>query len=123
MKPTDSELEILQILWQSENQSVRSINDKLNDHREVGYTTTLKILQIMFEKGYVVRDTSKRSHIYKSNLQESTTKAGLIKDFVSNTFQGSISDMVLAAVGNSKTSEEELSELKLLIEQIENKKP
>jgi predicted transcriptional regulator len=122
MKPTDSELEILQILWQSENQSVRSINDKLNDHREVGYTTTLKILQIMFEKGYVVRDTSKRSHIYKSNLMESTTKAGLIKDFVSNTFQGSISDMVLAAVGNSKTSDAELSELKLLIEQIENKK-
>ena len=122
MKPTDSELEILQILWQSENQSVRSINDKLNVHREVGYTTTLKILQIMFEKGFVVRDTSQRSHIYKSNVLEARIKAGLLKDFVSSTFQGSISDMVLAAVGNSKTSDAELSELKLLIEQIENKK-
>ena len=120
MNPTDSELEILQILWQSDPVSVRAINDQLNMKREVGYTTTLKILQIMFEKGLVKRDTSQRSHLYSSVAPEVETKAVLLKEFLKNTFKGSVSDMVLAALGDGKTSTKELEEIKSLIEKIEN---
>jgi predicted transcriptional regulator len=120
-KPTDSEMEILQILWEKGASSVREINDILNERRDVGYTTTLKLMQIMNDKGLVLRDTASRSHIYSALVLESVTKNNLIKDFVNLAFQGSAMNLVMQALGNTKSSKDELSELKSLISKLENK--
>ncbi len=122
-KPTDSELEILQIIWQDGPSSVRAINDILNQRREVGYTTTLKLMQIMNEKGIVERDTAAKSHIYRANAREYDTKNSLLTDFVNTTFQGSAMSLVMQALGNNQASQSELNELKDLISQIENQQP
>ena len=122
VKPTESELAILQLLWKHQPCSVRTINDLLNKERTVGYTTTLKIMQIMFEKGMVKRDASKRSHMYTSNIKEDETKQTLISDFVSNTFKGSRSALILSALGDGNSSQEELDEIKALIASLENKR-
>lgn len=120
-KPTDSELEILHILWEKGASSVRDINDLLNTRREVGYTTTLKLMQIMNEKGLVKRDTAAKTHIYKAVVRENETKNNLISDFINVAFQGSAMNLVMQALGNSSSSVEELSELKSLIAKLENK--
>ncbi|MBK8626200.1 MAG: BlaI/MecI/CopY family transcriptional regulator [Saprospiraceae bacterium] len=120
-KPTDSEMEILQILWEKGAASVREINDILNERRDVGYTTTLKLMQIMNDKGLVLRDTASRSHIYSAVAIENDTKNNLISDFVNLAFQGSAMNLVMQALGNTKSSKDELSELKSLISKLENK--
>jgi BlaI family transcriptional regulator, penicillinase repressor len=120
-KPTDSELEILHILWEKGASSVRDINDLLNTRRDVGYTTTLKLMQIMNEKGLVKRDTAAKTHIYKAVVRENETKNNLISDFVNVAFQGSAMNLVMQALGNTSSSVEELSELKSLIAKLENK--
>lgn len=120
-KPTDAEIEILHILWEKGPASVRDINDILNVRREVGYTTTLKLMQIMNEKGLLKRDTAARTHIYKAVAKELDTKNNLISDFVNMAFQGSSMDLVMQALGNSTSSPEELNELKSLIAKLENK--
>ncbi len=120
-KPTDSELEILHILWEKGASSVRDINDLLNLRREVGYTTTLKLMQIMNEKGLVKRDTAAKTHIYKALVREKETKNNLISEFVNVAFQGSSMNLVMQALGNSTSSAEELTELKTLIAKLENK--
>lgn len=120
-KPTDSELEILHILWEKGASSVRDINDILNLRREVGYTTTLKLMQIMNEKGLVKRDTAAKTHIYKALVRERETKNNLISEFVNVAFQGSSMNLVMQALGNTSSSAEELTELKTLIAKLENK--
>ncbi len=120
-KPTDSELEILHILWEKGPSSVRDINDILNSRREVGYTTTLKLMQIMNEKGLVRRDTAAKTHIYIAVVREKETKNSLISDFVNVAFQGSSMNLVLQALGNSHSSPQELNELKDLISKLENR--
>lgn len=120
-KPTDSEMEILQILWDKGASSVREINDILNERRDVGYTTTLKLMQIMNDKGLVIRDTASRSHIYSAKALEQDTKNNLIKDFINLAFQGSAMNLVMQALGNWKSSKDELNELKSLISELENK--
>lgn len=119
-KPTDSELEILHILWARGSASVREINDLLNTRRDVGYTTTLKLMQIMNEKGLVRRDTASRTHIYLPIVREGETKNNLISDFVNVAFQGSSMNLVMQALGNSKSSIAELNELKSLISKLED---
>ena len=121
-KPTESELEILQILWQNGPNSVRFVNDELNKKREVGYTGTLKLMQLMAEKNIVSRNTDSRTHIYAANISESDTQKALLKKFVDATFRGSAMNLVLQALGNHDTSSEELEEIKALIEQIEKGK-
>lgn len=120
-KPTDAEIEILQILWKRGASSVRDINDILNEQREVGYTTTLKLMQIMNEKGLVKRDTAARTHIYKAVAKENDTKNNLISDFVNIAFHGSAMNLVMQALGNTSSSQNELDELKSLISKLENK--
>lgn len=120
-KPTDAELEILYILWERGPSSVRDINDLLNKRRDVGYTTTLKFMQIMNEKGLVERDTAAKSHIYKAVVRENETKNHLMTDFINVAFQGSAMDLVMQALGNTKSSPQELKELKSLINKLENK--
>ncbi len=121
IKPTESEIEVLNILWEHGPQSVRFVNEKLNTQREVGYTTSLKIMQLMVEKGLLARDTSSRTHIYKAIVNEQKTQGQLLKKFVDTAFRGSSMKMVMQALGNHKPSQEELDEIKELIKKIENK--
>lgn len=121
-KPTESELEILQILWQSGPSSVRFVNDALNKKREIGYTTTLKLMQIMLEKGLVERNAESRSHIYNAAVSEAGIQNQLLQKFVDTTFRGSAMKLVMQALGSHNTSTEELEEIKALIKKIEDKK-
>lgn len=121
-KPTESELEILMILWEHGPASVRFVNDKLNEEREVGYTTTLKLMQIMVDKGLAKRDTASRTHIYQAAVSEADTQKQLLKKFVDSTFRGSAMKMVMQALGNHQASKEELDEIKSLIDKMEKGK-
>lgn len=129
-KPTDSELEILHILWAQGPSTVRTVNDLLNEQRRsslkakdsAGYTTTLKLMQIMFEKGLVSRQEEGRTHIYTAMVQESNTQDLLLQDFVDNAFRGSTARLVMQALGNHEASSEELDEIKALIAKIEQGK-
>ena len=97
--PTDSELAILQLLWEFGPNSVRFIHEKLAEKREIGYTTTLKIMQIMNEKGITIRDTSKRTHVYSANIQEDATKGSLLNNFNEIYFQGLCSKSCATCIG------------------------
>jgi predicted transcriptional regulator len=119
MKPTDSELEILQLLWELGPSTVRAVNERLNERRDVGYTTTLKLLQIMFEKGIVTRKEEGRTHTYIAAITETDTQTVLLQDFVDQTFRGSAMKMVMQALGNHEASAEELDEIKALIAHME----
>ncbi len=124
IKPTESELEILQILWEHGPSPVRLVNDKLNEKRrkgekEVGYTTTLKLMQIMVDKELATRNTETRTHIYHAKVSESATQKTLLKKFVDSTFRGSAMKLVVQALGNHQASTEELEEIKALIKKIE----
>jgi len=121
-KPTESELEILQLLWLNGASTVRFVNDKANETREVGYTTTLKLLQIMHEKGLVLRNTESRTHIYMASVNEEDTRKNLLDRFLDKTFRGSAMEMVMQALGSHETSQEELDEIKALIAKIEEQK-
>ena len=119
LRPTEAELEILQILWMSEPSTVRYVNDILNKKKDVGYTTTLKIMQIMTKKGFVERNMEKRTHIYKTVISEKETKNLLLNKFLNATFEGSAAKLVMQALGNHKTHKEELKKIKDLIKEIE----
>src|SRR5215204_737779 len=101
--PTKSELEILQVLWQHGPSTVRFVNDKLNEQkREVNYTTTLKLMQIMTEKGIVKRDESTMKHVYSPVEEEQKTKGYLLNRFVDNMYNGSTSRLLMQLLGNKK---------------------
>lgn len=118
--PTKSELEILQILWQFGPSTVRTVNKILNEQfREVYYTSTLKVMQIMVEKGLLKRNEESMTHIYMAGVQEKKTKGQLLDNFVNNIFQGSASKLMLQLLGNSTTSKDELELIKKMIEEIE----
>ena len=118
-KPTEAELEILQVLWKEGPSSVRQVNERMNEKREIGYTTTLKIMQIMLEKGHVRRNTDSRSHIYSAAIEQGETQRNLLGKFVDNVFSGSAASLVMQALGNHNASPEELEEIKALIRKIE----
>lgn len=124
IKPTESELEILQILWQKGNCTVREVNEELNKSRggEVGYTTTLKIMQIMHEKGLISRDDSSKTHIFTAVAKEEDTQKQLLDRFMDSVFKGSAMKMVMQALGNQNTTSEELAEIKKLIDDMEKSK-
>ena len=118
-KPTDSELEILHVLWQHGPATVRTVNEQLGQHREIGYTTTLKIMQLMLEKGLVQRDDDARSHIYRAAVREQDTQGLLLDRFVEATFGGSALKLVMQALGHRKTSPDELAQIRRLLNDIE----
>jgi len=120
-KPTDSELEILHVLWQHGPATVRAVNDELGQRRqaEVGYTTTLKLLQLMLDKGLVRRDDEDRSHVYRAAVREQDTQNLLLDKFVAATFGGSALKLVMQALGNRQTSADELAQLRRLLNDIE----
>lgn len=121
-KPTEAELEILQVLWAQGPSSVRSVNEQLNAAREgeTGYTTTLKLMQIMVGKGLAKRNTSQRVHIYEAAISEAAAQQQLLSRFLDAAFKGSASKLVLQALGQHQASPEELDEIKALIARIES---
>ena len=124
-QPTDAELEILTVLWEQNSATVREVNDKLNerrnDRKEIGYTTTLKLLQIMFEKGLVTRNVDARTHVYTAAFAQSDIQRNLLQRLVDTAFQGSAMQMVMQVLGDHDASTEELQEIKALIEKVEKK--
>ncbi|UYZ63219.1 BlaI/MecI/CopY family transcriptional regulator [Hymenobacter weizhouensis] len=120
-KPTDSELEILQVLWQHGPSTVRFVNDELSRRRDVGYTTTLKLLQLMLEKGLVLRAEDSKTHVYRAAVREEETQGLLLDRFVESTFGGSAMKLVMQALGNRRTSREELAQIRRLLNDIEIK--
>ena len=118
-KPTDSELEILQVLWQNGASTVKAVNDKLNEKRSIGYTTTLKLLQIMYEKGLVERDENERSHVYSSAIKQNEIQKVLLDKLLDTAFSGSAANLVMQALGNSKTSKDELKKIREYLNKIE----
>ena len=121
IKPTDSELEILQLLWEYGPMTVREINDKLNLVRKVGYTTSLKMMQIMTDKGLLSRDTGERSHVYSPLLRSEDVQSTMLDHVMKTVFKGNRSSLVLQALGKNDASPEELSELKTWIKKLEEK--
>jgi predicted transcriptional regulator len=120
MKPTDSELEILQLLWENGPLTVRALNEKLNAQRKVGYTTSLKMMQIMTEKGLLTRDTTQRSHIYSPAIGPADVQSNVMDHILKTVFLGDRSKLVLHALGNLSVSREELKELKAMIQKMED---
>ena len=122
IKVTKSELEILPILWQLESGTVREVHDIIVNKKKVGYTTTLKIMQLMVEKELLVRDTSTNSHIYKSLVKEENVQTSMLNDFIQGAFRGNTKNMVLQALGNHKLSDAEIKEIRKFISQMNKKK-
>lgn len=120
LKPTDSELEILHYLWKEGPSTVRQVHEYLAATKEAGYTTTLKLMQIMHEKGLLQRSEEGRSHIYTAGVSEEETQQTLLDRFVETTFRGSAARLVMQALGNHKASQEELDEIRKLLNDIEN---
>ncbi len=118
-KPTEAELDILTILWEQGPSSVRIVNVKLNKMRSVGYTTTLKQLQIMHEKGLVSRVNDGRTHIYTAERGKEETQKQLLDRLLDAAFGGSASKLVMQVLGNHKSSRKELEEIKKLIQKLE----
>jgi predicted transcriptional regulator len=118
-KPTESEMEILQILWQHGPSTVRFVNELLNQKKEVGYTTTLKIMQIMADKGLALRNEQARTHVYEAAVNEETTQKHLLDKFLDLAFRGSASKLVMQALGNHKASKEELDQIRELLNKME----
>lgn len=119
MKPTESELAILTILWKDGPSTVRSVNDTLNKERRVGYTNTLKIMQLMHEKDILHRDESARSHIYSPTIQPDEIRNNLLKNMVNSVFAGNTSNLLIHALGNYKPTKVELEEIKEIIRNLE----
>ncbi|MBK9109366.1 MAG: BlaI/MecI/CopY family transcriptional regulator [Saprospiraceae bacterium] len=120
-KPTEGELDILQILWKIGPCSVKQVNSCMNEKKEVGYTTSLKMLQIMFEKGLVERESAGKIHLYTAVIKESQVQKSFLKNMIDQVFEGSPMEMVVQALGNYKASPDEIKDLKKLIQEMENK--
>ena len=118
-KPTDAELEVLQILWECGPSSVRFVNTELSKNREVVYTTTLKMMQVMTEKGFLKRDTSQRTHLYEAVLEEKMVQEDIVDKLVDTVFRGSPLKLAMQALGHEKASAKDLAEIRKIIEQLE----
>jgi BlaI family penicillinase repressor len=116
--PTDGELEILQILWGKGPSTVKNVNIILANEKEVGYTTTLKIMQIMHEKKLVSREKDGKSHIYTASISIDDTRQQVLDKVVDTVFQGSAMKLVMQALGNRKSSKEELEEIKKYLDTL-----
>ena len=118
-RPTEAELELLRVLWERGPSTVREVHDALRDAKETGYTTTLKILQKMTEKGLVQRDESERSHIYIAAIEAEKTQRQLVRDLLHRAFGGSPAALVLQALSEQRASVEELAEIRRLIDRLQ----
>jgi len=122
IEPTKSELEILQVLWQKGPSTVRFVNDQLNENkREVQYTSTLKLMQIMAEKGLVTRDESQMKHVYSAAVEEKKTKSFLLDRFIASMYNGSAKELMMQLIGNKKASKKELDAIREMLDSIQKK--
>ena len=121
-RPTDAELAILRILWDRGPSTVRQVHDVLALERQAAYTTALKLLQIMTEKGLVERDERDRTHIYRARLSEETTQRQLVRDLVDRAFAGSASKLVMQALATKRASADELRDIRKAIDGARNEK-
>jgi predicted transcriptional regulator len=119
--PTEAELEVLKILWENGPSTVRFVHENMNEKRRTRYTTTLKIMQIMHEKGIVSRNTEMRTHVYKAGVRQDDIEKRFISKLMDSVFSGSAARLVVQALGTHKPSGTELAEIKKLIRDIETK--
>ncbi|MEL6393362.1 MAG: BlaI/MecI/CopY family transcriptional regulator [Bacteroidota bacterium] len=120
MPPTASELAVLNLLWDRGSLTVRAVYDELAKDKDIVYTTVLKTMQVMYERGFVSRERLGRGHIYSASIERESTQDKLLDGFLGKTFGGSAQRLVMRALGNYRTSKDELQELKALIERLEN---
>ncbi len=118
-RPTDAELAILRVLWSQGPSTVRQVRQELNRQRPTGYTTVLKLLQIMYEKGLVQRDESQRTHVYRARLSEDRTQRRLVRDLVERAFGGSAETLIMHALAVGKASPEEIAQVRKLLDELE----
>lgn len=119
MRPTDSEMEILQVLWEQGESSVRSVHEQVAK-KDIGYTTTLKLMQIMHDKGMVSRDSSAKTHLYKALLSKEQTQHQFLDKMIDTVYNGSTARLVMQALGNQRASQEELDLIKAYLDNLEN---
>jgi len=120
-KPTASELEILRVLWAHGPSTVREVHEALSEKKELGYTTVLKLLQIMTAKGTVRRDEGRRAHVYEACQPATETKRQLVGDVLQRVFEGSASELMIHALEGRRTSKKELEELRRLLDEYERR--
>lgn len=118
-RPTDAELSILRVLWGLGPSTVRQVHDVLSAEKSIGYTTILKFMQIMTEKGLVLRDESRRSHVYRPQVSAEETQQQLVGDLLERAFEGSAQRLVMQALSAKKVTPEELSQIRALLDEIE----
>jgi len=121
VRPTDAELAILRVLWAQGPSTVRQVQEALNGQRPTGYTTVLKFLQIMFDKGLVARDESQRTHVYRARFSEDRMQRRLVRDLVERAFGGSAEALVMHALSVKKTSPDELAQIRRMLDEMERR--
>ncbi|MBV8390158.1 MAG: BlaI/MecI/CopY family transcriptional regulator [Mucilaginibacter sp.] len=121
IRPTESELEILQVLWKMGQATVRDVHEELAKTKASGYTTTLKLMQIMDEKGLVARDTSSKTHVYRAAYSQEKAQSSALDKILSTVFEGSTSDLVIQALGHHKASKDEIDAIKKYLDQFGNR--
>ncbi|WP_423145994.1 BlaI/MecI/CopY family transcriptional regulator [Rubrolithibacter danxiaensis] len=124
IKPTESELEILQVLWQLGSATVREVNESLSRSKgkEVGYTTTLKLMQIMYDKGMLERDSSTRTHIFKPLISRKDAQRNMLNKMIDSVFNGSSAQLVMQALNNQKSSKEEIEMIRKYLDELDQNK-
>lgn len=121
--PTDAELAILSVLWRQGSCTVREVHEALHPSQGTGYTTVLKLMQLMAQKGLLIRDESQRSHVYRAATAETQTQRRLVGDLMERAFSGSASQLVLRALSFKRTSAQELQEIRSLLDKLSKEKP
>lgn len=119
IKPTDSELEILNVIWNKGKATVREVHEVLEVQKQSGYTTTLKLMQIMFEKGLLEREATGKSHVYKAMIKREDAQDQMLQRLIDNAFSGSASQLVMQALGHHKSTPEELEEIRNYLKTLE----
>ena len=118
IKPTESELEILQIIWRMGQCTVRDVHEELAKNKDAGYTTTLKLMQIMHDKGMVERDTAAKTHLYKAIITREQAQQTALDKIINTVFKGSTSDLVIQALGHHRASKDEIDAIKNYLDQF-----
>lgn len=118
LEPTKSELEILTVLWEYGPSTVRFVNDKLSESRDINYTSTLKLMQIMTEKGILTRDESQMKHVYHVVEDATETRGFLLKKFVDSVYKGSAINLMMQLLGDTKTTSQELQNIKDMLKNL-----
>src|SRR4051794_19180484 len=120
-RPSEVELAILHVLWEQGPSTVRAVHERVGKARKTGYTTVLKLMQIMAAKGMVARDESRRSHVYRARVERARTQRRLVTDLLDRVFQGSGRDLVMQALSARRASPEDIAEIRSLLDQLEKK--